>query len=208
MKKTTALLSLALSMFFLSGTCIATPITVLNHSFEEDSLAEGAWIYTASDWSTPGDAGTFNPTSGQYNTFSDGENVAYTKGQEIGQVLSSTLAADTLYTLNVDVGWRLDNSAASGYNIGLWAGSNLLASVASSADLIQGEFVTVDLSYISTTDYVGENLKVVLDTQTTGSWQTNFDNVRLDAQTTVPEPSSLLLFTVGLVGLGFARRKK
>src|SRR5690606_19648952 len=113
----------------LVGSSVELP--VLNPSFEQPALADGGFTGTITDWQIVGAAsGVFNPTATQYPTqqATDGEQVAYSNGGSIRQTLAAMLEANTTYTLQVDIGDRLD-TGVPGYTVELWAGGVLLASV-------------------------------------------------------------------------------
>src|SRR5437773_11140249 len=102
----------------------AAAITVGNPSFEVTILADGQFIFdpmvnAAQPWVTSpfGTGGFQNPTTGNFSAVGlaliDGQNVAFSNGGTISQVLADTLAADTLYTLSVLVGDRSDVTNAN-----------------------------------------------------------------------------------------------
>jgi hypothetical protein len=128
--------------------------------------------------------------------------VAYSNGGSISQTLSSSLAANTLYTLTVAVGNRLDtfiNNLATTYIIQLYAGNTLLNSITGSNTAIPlGTFLDVSFNYMSSVTLPAGNLSIVLSSV---GPQSVFDNVRLDATsgaTSVSEPNSLTLLAAGL----------
>ena len=190
----------------------ATPVTINNSGFENTTLGDGAWQVGIQGWEISDNAGVWNPLYGFNNGFPEnGNNVSWINSGSISQVLNHELAANTELILSVDVGWRLDNNRPA-YEVQLWAGNNSLASE-SSTTLVKGDFVTSLLSYDVTAwnPYIGEQLKIVLSK--TGGGQVNFDNVWLSnngptSPVPVPEPSTMLLFGSGLLGLGRFIRKK
>jgi hypothetical protein len=79
----------------------------------------------------------------------DGQFVAYNEGGTIGQILTSTLQANSTYTLSVAVGHRLDGLTTN-YTIELLAGGIILNSVTgNSASLPAGNMVIQTVSYTS-----------------------------------------------------------
>jgi hypothetical protein len=67
-----------------------------------------------------------------------------------------------------------------------------------------GEFATFTATYVSTAADIGQTITIQLSS-TAG--QGDFDNVSVDA-TLVPEPASLALFGLGLLGLSLLGRRK
>lgn len=195
------------------GAAQATPITVINSSFENpDTSTYNSGPITG--WTINGGAGVFQPNAYlPVGTLSPvvgagfisgvvGTQTAYINSGYISQTLGSKLDFGT-YTLSVNVGDRLD-TAAPNYSISLLDGTNVLASI-TQADFatIDDGWITATLTYSSTTSDPTQFLSIVL--AKTGGDQVNFDNVRLDH---VPEPASLALFGLALAGLAVARRRK
>lgn len=191
----------------------ALPVPVVNSSFETNVLADGQWQTSVAGWTTTGAAGVtgvYNPTDNRYNvSIPDGANVGFSnRGGTLFQALSYNLLADTQLVLSVDIGWRLDGTwGAPNYAIELWAGNNFLAQE-TSTQLIQGGFATAVLTYdvLSDNSYLGQQVRIVLANR--GGSQANFDNVRLENHSSVPEPSTLLLLGAGLFGFGIFSRKR
>jgi hypothetical protein len=149
-------------------------------------------------WTMTGDGGSFQPSS-TYLTLpvGDAQTVAFSDGGMISQVLTSTLQANSIYTLSADVGHRLDGDT-TGYTIELVAGGNVLNSVAGdSASIPAGSFATQSVSYTSpATVTAGQLLEIRL---ISAGAQSDFDNITLtvnpipgltNSQTRPYEPTS------------------
>lgn len=206
-------LFLFLSILVLGCTtapAFANSIPVQNFSFETtlplvySSPGSGTWnIGPIPSWTTAGGvAGSWQPGPVAFSSVPDGSMVAYSNGGSISQTLSSSLAANTLYTLTVAVGNRLDtfiNNLATTYIIQLYAGNTLLNSITGSNTAIPlGTFLDVSFNYMSSVTLPAGNLSIVLSSV---GPQSVFDNVRLDATsgaTSVSEPNSLTLLAAGL----------
>lgn len=193
----------------------SAPITVLNASFEDPALTDSAYtINTIPDWDVTLNAGcsgtcvgVTNPPASDYTAAfpTDGVNTAYTDagtGGTLSQILSTSVLANTVYTLEVDVGNRSREAGIGNYSLELHAGGSLLASVSAPVPG-EGLFETNVLTYTAGAGDVGL-LKIVISADR----QAHFDNVRLDG-TLIPEPTGFLLFSAGtlLVGLAIRRRR-
>lgn len=180
----------------------ATAINVNNHSFEASVLAKGTNNVGIVGW-VNSTGGAFHPNIGPTGSFSnpvpDGVNTAWLNGGSATQQLAATLAADTTYTLMVEVGDRRDN-VFPGYSVALLAGGTVLAS--ESALKPNDGFLTSVVSYTTagSSPLFGRPLAIRL---TANATQVNFDNVRLDASpvSAVPEPGiwALLMAGIGVV---------
>jgi hypothetical protein len=132
------------------------------------------------------------------------------------QVLSAPLAANTTYTLTVDVGKVYGSGYPFGGTIGLGYGITqglnfLTAATSNTPTPSVGNWATWTETFVTTSSPagLGQALRIELRA-TSGSSQTLFDNVRLDAVTApIPEPSTLVLLGAGLLGLlAYAWRKR
>lgn len=162
--------------------CRAASVPVANPGFETDVLGDGGLSLTITGWDTSlgGGDGVFNPTTSQYPAgVPGGQNVAYVNlsGNRVRQVLSSTLQADGLYTLQVEVGNRQDEAFA-GYEVQFLAGGVVLARDDDSLNPASGEFLTATVTYTSTSSdpQLGQLLEIKLLAK---GVQANFDDVRL-----------------------------
>jgi len=135
----------------LASTTVApvgTPVTVAGGSFEAPAVADGVEGTTATSWTLSGSGagGVFNPLAAVVPQPTDGAQMGWSSGQrQLAQTLGETLAANTTYSLSVDVGDRTDTPFA-GYRVGLYAGGALLAE---NTDTLtpDGSFQNASVSY-------------------------------------------------------------
>jgi uncharacterized protein (TIGR03437 family) len=186
-----------------SGTfTIGTSITINNPGFET-LPSNPAWISCAGsggvgsggagcrdtlDGNVPGwtasntnSIGLFQPGPNYFSLplpAAEGQTFALMNSGTLSQVLSATLQASTVYTLQVDVGRRLDNLyPATPPTAQLIAGSATIASATGAQPTLGGWSTWTGTYQSSASDpQAGQALKIVLGT--TGA-QADFDNVRL-----------------------------
>ena len=201
-------------LFLIPLVIQATPIAIVNAGFETAPITEGQYtvlpgigdstgintLNPAPGWSVSGYAGLWNPAGTTYfDSVPEGTNIAYgeSANSSFSQILSSTLLANTVYTLQVEVGRRKDRTFG-GYRVQLLAGGNLLLEDNTTKVPASNTFLTSTVSFITASShaYLGQNLEIRLISL---GGQTNFDNVRLDAVTTVPEISSLYLLVFSIL---------
>lgn len=164
-----------------AGAIAGTPVTVTGNSFELPAVADGTEGTTANGWalSGAGAGGVFNPAVSIVPQPSDGSQAGWSNGQrQLAQTLGETLAADTTYSVAVDVGDRSDTPFA-GYRIGLYAAGNLLAET-SNAFTPDSAFQTANLTFTAPASVTaGQALELRLASTTaapapTGVTVTNF----------------------------------
>jgi hypothetical protein len=129
------------------------------------------------------EAGTFNPNSTRYpGQAPEGQNIAYSNGPTISQVLGAVLTASATYSLQVDVGRRLDE-ASPGYVVSLLADGTVLAQDVNTLSSAPGTFVTSTVTFNVPLDHpaLEKPLEIRLEpfSFAEAGAQVNFDNVRL-----------------------------
>ncbi|MCU0961709.1 MAG: PKD domain-containing protein, partial [Pirellulaceae bacterium] len=171
------------ALIYQLAQAVTDVIDVANPGFEAQVLSEGAATAgVLTGWVVAGGfgGGAFNPTANQYpgGAVPQGQNVAYSIGPAISQVLTATLQPRTRYALTVAVGDRLDTAAPS-YAVQLWAGGEMLAA-STQPQPANGAFVDITAIFESGTTHpaLGEPLEIRL--LALGS-QVNWDHVRLIA---------------------------
>lgn len=142
----------------------------------------------------------------------------------IEQTLGDSLQANTLYELSVEVGnigsgtgvnnQVFDLSGFPGYRVDLLAGGVVIASDNNSLTIPELEFSTSTVSFSTDAGHalLGQSLGIRLvnlnTQQALEDIEVDFDDVQLEA-TSVPEPSAIILFGAGILGLiVHSRRRK
>jgi hypothetical protein len=125
-----------------------------------------------------------------------GNQVAYTNGAPLTQVLTATLQSGVEYTLRVEVGRRLDCCVMVDYAVQLYAGGVLLAEDPGLLDPTPGTFETSTVTYTAPAGHpaLGQPLEIRL--VRVAGVQANFDDVRLDTG----EPSQPTVGDIDLDG--------
>jgi hypothetical protein len=225
--KTTMSFAAAMGSLILAAGSANAAIVIANHSFEGPDVANFGgtpenWTIVGSEVSVYNHFGTTfstrtdpNPDGSDQAVFSrGGDSYQVLDDATVGGGLGTNVAANTIYTMTVDVGDRSDltfQGAELRLGIGSVFGTNLLTATVVSSD---------------TPTYVGTNTtdgwKTWVSTFTTGASptagalrvelinpgtdQTLFDNVRLTA-VTIPEPSTTALLGLGGLALILRCRK-
>jgi hypothetical protein len=191
----------------------STPITVQNASFENynpftNGCSGAGCAYNGGqipNWSITGGAGSWQPGSNSvyFNTALPGGNtVAFVNFGSISQDLGISLLPNSVYTLSVFVGNRLDGMSGGTYSIGLDAGASLLGSTTGlNSSLTRGTFTQEFFTFSTGQTVTPGDLSIVLGTS---GGQSDFDNVSLAVgqNTSVPEPTSLVLLIAGAAFVG------
>ena len=189
----------------VAGHANAESIFVENASFEAITLTDGTFVSTTPDgWTLiEGKFGTLNPLAISFPSVPDGENTAFSNGGTMAQALAAVLQANTVYTLEVEIGNRPE-TPFPGFAVQLWAGDSLLAEDVNSFEPPGQGFTTSLVNYVALAEdaMAGQSLEIRLVSL---GVQVNFDDVRLNA-VPLPAPGALALF--GLAGLGCRRRRR
>lgn len=237
-----------------AGAAHAQPIPIANAGFESNVVADGTFqVLVPTGWQVYDPGGIVNQTSNAVGIIRPNVPQGYFPGGApegaqaalvfmgggangpagLQQTLGATLAADTRYTLRVEVGnigsdFSLPGSSDGGgifynlagfpgYRIELLAGSTLLGSDSVSAGAIpEGAWRTATLVVDSTpfAALAGQSLLVRLvnldipGTPSAPAIEVDFDDVRLTAAP-VPEPATVAMWLAGLAltAIGVMRRR-
>lgn len=217
--RTSFTLSLIVVLFIAVSGAWGGAIAITNPSFESPSCGTtGPAFCMPTGWTNTGAASTaegFRPPAGAWDSIPDGSQVAFSNGGTLTQTLSTDLAADTTYTLDVWVSGRSGSTFAP--IIELLAGTNTLIDLTLSnpggtipTHNEDGTYAWELWTGIYTSGSsvpTGEALGISLSS--TGI-QSDFDNLSLSsspaAPGTVPEPAVFALVGAGLLGLVTRRR--
>jgi hypothetical protein len=205
-------------------TMTATPISILNPSFEAQTFVEGTCVHAhlvgppPTGWSGGGTIGACNPSTTQYIP-THGDNIGYTASGALTQVLSDVYSPGTTYTLTVDMLRHIQPFTFAGGSLRLEVqaafGTLVLGEQSVPIDgLALGAVQTLTVTHVSgsASPYFGSPLAIWLSPGSSGQQvqQTGWDNVLLDATPAgvepVPEPSSLVLGFAGLAVVALLRR--
>jgi len=197
-------LIIALALMLIPGAAFAGTIYVDNFSFE--TLPNGGLNYGCGGscafsldspipgWNATGTYGQFIPGGygGNPNAY-DGSVLAYSNGGTISQTVGPEAIAGETYTLSVEVLTRTDKSQDASVQL------EFGGSVCGTAPVVNagpGTWNDFTVSCTATGAQAGDSITILLTTQ--GLGQGDYDDVQLSS---VPEPSVLLLLTLGLLGL-------
>ncbi len=198
------------SVFLINGQSFGftdpvpvTAVPVSNPGFEDPDCGGGGTCVvnalgnytngTATGWTITGagGAGVFDPVSAIVPT--EGDQVGWSSGSTLAQVLTESLQANQTYTLTVDVGDRSD-MAFPGYTVGLYAGGTLLVEQVGTAASVTSGWASSTVTYAAGATPPPGALEIRL--KSAGS-QAEFDNVRLVKSPIVATPGPLVTATIG-----------
>jgi hypothetical protein len=196
-------------------------ITIQNAGFESPALTDsGSTDSNIPNWtedilqSRAGgfSFGVFNPPASAYPAEApEGANVAYINNGRFAQTLSSNLAANTVYTLDLLVGNDARTTSNGNFLVELLAGTTVLNSITGTTNVIpEGTFAARQLVFTSPpTVTAGQPLKIRLSGSPVSGGDPNIgiDNLRLSANP-VPEPATAGLLAAAAAALGLRRRPR
>lgn len=179
-------------LLLLISPVIAAPLTIGDHSFENNALAAGGWSNDISpEWSEAGATG--NSFEEYINGFAgDGtDHLGMNQGHEVWQDLGESYQANTIYTLTISHGHRTGSTNGanqSTFSLRASDGTNYATAFENSSLIGGGSFadsapLTLDTS--ATPAAVGKTIRIHLSAG--GSGRSHFDNIRLDATPVVPD---------------------
>ena len=218
MKIRIGLIASAAALFFVSAAVSwGGTIAINNPSFEMPSCTGPGPVACAAPtgWTQDGNdlAAAFLPSTSDMLAF-DGSQYAYTNGgASLDQILSATIQANADYELTIYVANRTNPNTTGFCKLCTFdpqvqlvsATTDTILGTASGATPGVGDWTEWTLSYLAPASGtpIGENLEIILSS---GANQGDYDLVGLTSN--VPEPSTFLFAGVGLLGLGFAARRR
>ncbi len=175
-------------------------------SFTDGGTPVPGWTATPLPGMGSAATGQFQPgppaTTTYFDSVPDGITIAYSNGGTLSQAVGA-VEVGVLYTLIVDQGLRKDDIPDPGI-VELLIGNNAPILATTEDPLVKGGWQTFTATYTGLAGDVGKPITIAL---VSGGAQADWDNVRLNAAGTIPEPSSILLIGVAVVALaGVARR--
>jgi len=228
MKTATQLASLtAIAVLLLAGSAAAETIAITNFSFQTPDVG-GGWTNEPDmpEWNTDAIGinyfleNTSSAFGGLNGTGYDGSQHLGIGGADtasdvafVAQDTGTAWAANTVYSLTVGLGNRGGNWTEGPTFLGLSTDltrENILGieRLVDPSELA-GDGEWAEFTYTFTTDSTPPtgNINVLIGLAATATGQrAHIDNVRLETAP-VPEPSTLLLFGLSLLGLAFYRRR-
>jgi len=204
------LLALALPTVVFADSVTVIPVD--NPSFEtlpsgglDVDCGHGCHFSRAAIPGWSGGDGQLRPSVGHdglFDTFAprDGRTSAYSNGGAISQQVGATVQDGLIYTLTLEIGRRNDVAFAGSADL-LVGGRRFMATGATPRP---GHWSTFTATFVGTSANAGDSITIQLNSS---GVQGNFDSVKLTASP-VPEPGTLSMLGVGLIGLaGLVRRR-
>lgn len=192
----------------------ATPVLdIINPSFETPILGDNLAVScsgTQYGWTWSGSGGIWRPASSWFTTpphVPEGVNVAWFHGGQISQTLQHTTLQEN-FTYNLQVYTAKISTSTLHYTVELVAAEHNFVLASTTGLPAYKQFNQVGVTFQATNaynTYFGDHLKIVLIDP--DAREVDFDNVTLDATSTVPIPAGLMLFGSGLLGMALMRRR-
>jgi hypothetical protein len=194
----------------------AGTIPIADPSFETPVLTPGSFTFiTGTGWTATGGAPVIDyPLSNQFASIPDGNQVVilddFNTVGTLSQVLTTPLAANTMYTLTFFVGNDL-LLAYDGYTAALTANGVTLASDNSAVSPTPGHFLQDSITFNSGPNpaQLGQDLGITFSD--VGFQSVAFDDVQLTSTasvTSTPEPDTWITLAIGIAMVtGFRPRR-
>lgn len=203
--KQTILMPLAAAILFSLTSSDAEVIPITNAQFGSDSVG------SLNGWSTAGsthssyvrsDSGT-----GPLMMIMFGGGISSTTVAYCSQTLSATIEGNNTYTFSFDIQKSQIYDVPALFEARLYAGSTLLTAVSATTPSLTNSWQQWSYDFqISNADAsIGSPIKIEFFSQAkfypAGTQRLDVDNVSLNKQSTVPEPSTIALIAITACGL-------
>jgi len=178
----------------------ASPVAVGDPSFEGNSITAGQWTNDIGpEWTGTGGASSGNAFEEYVTGFAaDGtDHLGMNLGHDVWQDLGVTYQANTRYTLTVAVGNRSGNTQPgnqSQYLLADSTGAIYATGILNASSLVSQTFGDAPALVFNTPDNpaaVGKTIRILLQARGTG--RSHFDNIRLDASSSVPPGAATIV---------------
>lgn len=208
--------AILVALFLVTSGAWAGAITVVDSDFHLPNCPgiNACTNMVGSGWTGDGNNSGVQTALSAYGSYPTTQFGLVNPSGYLQQVLSVNLAANTVYTLTLDVSEQPGDVQPFGAIVELLAGSTVLVQATAAAPngntipVHKGDVVLWTLTYTSGASVTaGQALKIYLGSSTI---QSDYTNVALDAspvnQGGVPEPAMFALVGAGLLGLVTRRR--